>query len=161
MSYSLDFSYLIAKAPIRCPNPVSQSLFEGNVLSSSGTYIKRLCAINYGYTQEQAYQYCKSYNMRLYVINNDDEQNELIRMTTANLGSQNPNNLFVDGVCSNSKWFYMYSGVETPAYAGIRFKAQSSITCESLIISNEGDGKGFNMNSYPSVSSFWFVCETL
>jgi hypothetical protein len=99
--------------------------------------------------------------MRLYVINSDDEQSELIRMTTAALGRKNPNNLFVDGVCNSNQWFYMYSGAKTPAYTGLKFKVQPFTICESLVVSNEGDGKGFNMSSYSAALKFWFVCETI
>jgi hypothetical protein len=153
------FVSLATTFPYKCPNPVSDSLYEGEVFSSTGDYIKQLCAIDKGLTQEQAYQYCFDYGMRLYVINSEDDQNELFRITTEHFGTNNDWKLFIDGVCSNSEWFYKYTFTPTPAYSGLRFTPNVSWGCESLCVHNRNDGLGFNLGSFSEESRFWFVCE--
>lgn len=75
-----------APKPNPCFNPPGQTLFQGDVLSASGAYIKQLCAINLGYPQEAAYKYCEQYGMKLFTVENDQVQKEVLRMTTAALG---------------------------------------------------------------------------
>lgn len=78
-----------AAVPKRCGNPFADTLYQDNVLNADGTYMKRLCAIGLGeLNYDAAFQYCKTYGMKMYVVDSAQSQSELFRISLLKLGEQ-------------------------------------------------------------------------
>lgn len=136
-----------------CPNPPSETLYEENVSSSSGAFLSRICAINLGKTQLDSQIYCQNHGMRLYIINSDQTQSELFRITTKYL-TNSANSLWIDGTLEDDGNWYISNNL---AYSGLDFQVTSNTINDSLSLSSAGIQ--FHVEGRPRTSTYWFVCE--
>lgn len=134
--------------------------FQRNLNSSTGEYIKRLCAIKLNKTQDDAYKYCESNGMKLLVIDSSDVQREVFE-TVEQFFATKGHSLFIDGKAdSNGKWYYYSYGKKTPAWTGLSFRVSPSTVNETLTVSSVKGSKGiFKIEGRAKTSAYPFICE--
>lgn len=97
--------------------------------------------------------------MKIFVVNNAQEQSEVLRINEKWLGTVR-NSLWLDGKYEiDNAWFY-YSYGRTPAFAGLDFVSTYDTKLERLCAS-ANSGTGWHMDSRPKGDTYWFICETL
>ena len=136
-----------------CPNPVSELLFTDKILDSTGGYIKTVCAINILDGQIRGLKYCEKYGMHLYIIDSNQTQNELFRVTADHL--RKPSNaLWISGTSRPGMWVY---DSYIPLYSQLRLKDASYPVNVGLSLISIG-GK-YQLDGKTQGIQQWYICE--